>query len=308
MPNWLRQNTATQVWLGPLVQASDGYSYMATTITLAAGAVKYVHTAAAAGVVGSVGGVSLPVAGWAAVPLAASDVATAGPLSIWVGSATNNLPAWREFLVVPAQVYDSMILGTDLLQIDVQQVSNVAVGQNTALIGTNVITFNGAAPTAVVLEANARLIGGATPTTITFNADTKLIGGLAPTNVVLEANARLIAGTTPTNLVLETNARLLGGATPTNVVFGVNLIQIGGAAPSTAFPPLLLDYVMFTPGAQTITLKDTVRVIASVLGGKEDGATGANMRFFDVSGTLCRVSAQVVSGKRTGVTWVTGPS
>ena len=295
MPNWLRQNTATQVWLGPLVQASDGYSYMATTITLAAGAVKYVHTAAAAGVVGSVGGVSLPVAGWAAVPLAASDVATAGPLSIWVGNATNNLPAWREFLVVPAQVYDSMVLGTDQLQVDVVQVTGVT-------------------PSAANMGSDLRLILGAavTPSNAQLGCNVVLVTMAAPSNaaflVVSGVNVVQINGVAPTSVVLEANARLIAGTTPTNVVFGVNMIQIGGAAPSTAFPPLLLDYVMFTPGVQTITLKDTVRVIASVLGGKEDGATGANMRFFDVSGTLCRVSAQVVSGKRTGVTWVTGPS
>lgn len=250
MPNWLRQGTATTVQFGPFVEATDGYTYKATTITFASGTVIYVYPGDLT--TGILVAPSLSRPGWMTVPIAASDVANPGPFMLRCGNVTSNLPVWREFLVVPQQVYDSMVLGTDLLQVDTQQI-------------------NGGAPTAITLNADAKLINGAAPTTITFNADVKLINGAAPTNIT----------------------------------FNANMLLVTGAAPSAALPQMLMDYVMFTPGVQSLTVKDTLKMMAAVLGGKEDGATGANMRFFGVSGEV-RVSAQVVSGKRTGVTWVSG--
>ena len=197
----LRQNTTTSIRFGPVVAASDGYTYLATTITLSAsnviiykadGTVTELVTSAA---------LSMPRPGWLLLNVAASDVTLAGRMTYTMGNATGNLPVWRDFDVVTSQVFDSMNLGNDFLQVDV--------------------------------------------------------------------------------------------------------VQITGAVPSTVLPQTIMDYVMFTPGVQTLTVKDTIKMVAAVLGGKEDGATGTAMRFFGVSGEI-RVSAAVVSGKRTGTTWVSG--
>ena len=233
MAIWLRQSTATTVQLGPFVEVTDGYSYKATTITIVSGVLKYVFPNAA--VVNSTGAGVLADPGWMTVPISVSDTAAAGALTLRIGNATNNLPVWRSYMIVPAQVYDSYILGTDNIQVDVVQIT-------------------GAAPSAATVNANIIAINNAAPTTITFNA---------------------------------------------------NVLTITGAAPSAAVPNFLLDYVMFTPGAQSITVKDTLKVIAAGVAGKLDGATGAAVRLYGPSGNI-RVSAAVVSGNRTGVTWVTG--
>ena len=240
MAIWLRQSTATTVEFGPFVEATDGYSYKATTITLASGSITYRWEN------GNVTGIALaapmPFPGWVAVPLAVSDTAQAGKFMLRCGNATSNLPVWREYMIVPANVYDSMILGS----------ANLAV--------------------------NAVSIAGQTPTNITFNAAVLSIAAGVGVNV-----------------------------SSVNAGVGVNVTSINGAAVSSATVAAgsVLDYVMFNPGVQTITVKDVLKVIVAGAAGKLDGATGAAVRLYDPSGTV-RVSAAVVSGNRTGVTWVTG--
>ena len=282
MPNWLRQSTATTVQMGPFVEVSDGYSYKATTITLASGVLKYVYPNLA--VVGSTGAVSLADPGWLSIPLSVSDTAVAGMFMLRMGNATNNLPVWREYLIVPQLVYDSMILGTDNLQVDVIQVT-------------------GSAPSNAAIGSVANLTTGVAVTSIAAGVG----ANVSSINAGVGVNASSINGGAATAITFNANILLITGAAVSSANINANLTLINNAAPSTAMPGLFMDYVMFTPGVQTITVKDMWRTHSAILAGKEDGATGLLMRFFGPSGEV-RVSAAVVSGKRTGVTWVTGPS
>ncbi len=197
--HFLRCSTATTVQFGPFVEVSDGYSYKATTITFTSDTVKYVVESGA--VVGIAVAPSLSNPGWMTVPLAISDVAAPGKFALRVGNVTNNLPVWREYMVLTQPAYDAMFVPG-------------------------------------------------------FRAE-------------------------------------------------VDTVQINGGAPSDAIAAGVLDYVMFTPGAQSITLKDTVKVMAAALAGRCTGATGTAMVFHGPSGES-RVSGTFASGNRATVTWVTG--
>jgi hypothetical protein len=82
--------------------------------------------------------------GWYLVTLNATDTNTVGPLIVACHKA-GALPVWREFFVANAMIFDSFI-GTDFLQVDVQQVSNVAVAVGSAQLGVNVVTVEATNP------------------------------------------------------------------------------------------------------------------------------------------------------------------
>lgn len=135
----LRQSTAKIVTIGPFVDVTDGYT-PETGITLgAADSAKIIKAAAGAGV--SIAGNT-----WAHVTdgvynlsLTASDTDTLGPLLALVrDDSVCRGPVTQQFVVLPAEVYDSLVAGTDLLQVDAQQIdgdataaTNIAKAANT---------------------------------------------------------------------------------------------------------------------------------------------------------------------------------
>lgn len=250
---FLRRNTATDIAFGPYVAASDGYTYLATTLTIspsnvilwkANGTVTQLVTTPGANL-------AIPNPGWILLSVAASDVTSCGRVRYAMGNVAasgNNLPIWREYEVVSETVYDSIILGTDFLQTDMWQISGAAVSAALAGMGIHV--------------------------------------------------SSIAAG-------VGVNVTSMNGAAVSNQQMNANVNAINGAAPSTQMAAYPLDYVMFTPGAQSITLRDTFKAMAAALIGKADGATGSAMRFYGPSGDI-RVSGAMASGNRSGVTWVTG--
>lgn len=280
----LRQNTATSFRLGPLVAATDGYTYLATTITLSAsnvivykadGTVTELVTSAA---------LAVPRPGWLLITVAPSDVTLAGRMTYAMGNATGNLPVWRDFDVVSAQPYDSVWLGNDFLQVDVREVSGAA--PSAAIAGFGIHVSSVAAGVGIHVTSVAAGVG--------VNASS--INGVAATSITFNANVLTITGA-------AVSAAFAGYVIP------VNTTLITGAAVSAALAqhinPVVLDYVMFTPGAQTITVKDALKAIAAAAAGQCSGATGTAMVFRGPSGEV-RVSGAMVSGNRTGVSWVTG--
>jgi len=55
--------------------------------------------------------------------LSTTDTGTLGPLRV-AFEATGVLPCWEDFLVVPANVYDAMVAGTDYLKSDAVEISS----------------------------------------------------------------------------------------------------------------------------------------------------------------------------------------
>ena len=307
MVRYLRQNTTTDVPFGPFVEASDGSSYKVTTITMPTTGTQHVRVWKADGTVtGLAGAITLFEPGWARLSIAASDVTSAGVVRYAIGNATNNMPVWREYMVVPANVYDSLILGSDFLQVDVQQVtgsapSNAAIGSVANLTtGVNVTSINGGAVSYAQIKAQVSDPVNANVLTITGAAVSAAFAGY-----VIPVNVIQITGAAPSAAIAGYGIHVSSIAAGV----GVNVTSINGGAVSNATfaAGSVLDYVMFTPGAaaQTITLKDTFRVMAAVLAGRCTGATGAAMVFHGVSGET-RVSSTLASGNRTTVSWVTG--
>ncbi len=121
--SYLRQSTAVTVLVGPFVSAGDGITAETgitpgsqcdlikavtksdLTLTASGGDNDFVHVAN----------------GYWSVELTAENTDTLGPLTLTFTDPAVFVPVWKEVVVVPANVYDSMF-STDLLQVDVYQI------------------------------------------------------------------------------------------------------------------------------------------------------------------------------------------
>jgi hypothetical protein len=122
--DWLRQSTSVTVQIGPFLDSTDGTTVEgALTITqpdirLSKNGGTWAQKAAAQTLTHAENG-------WYPVTLDATDTNTLGRLKLAVNE-TGALQVWDSFMVLPAQVWDSLF-GTDLLDVSVTQWLGTAV-------------------------------------------------------------------------------------------------------------------------------------------------------------------------------------
>jgi len=119
----LKQSTTVTIRLGPALDKTDGV----TEETGLSPTVEVSKGNGAFGARNSATAITHDANGWYAVELNGTDTNTLGPLIAKFDDAATHLPVWREFLVVPANVYDSLVGGTDTLNADVTQWNGTAV-------------------------------------------------------------------------------------------------------------------------------------------------------------------------------------
>jgi hypothetical protein len=134
MSLWLRQSTASQeIQLGKFVDDTDGKT-AETALSIANTDIKLWVEGATSQTSKNSGGATHIANGYYYAVLDATDTATLGKMEVTV-DVSGALAVRREYLVVPANVYDSIILGTDKLQIDAVEINSstaAAVVQSTA--------------------------------------------------------------------------------------------------------------------------------------------------------------------------------
>lgn len=167
MPYFLRYNTDSQeVPLGYFVDSSDGNTEE-TGLSIANTNIK-LHKAGATSLANkNSGGATHMANGIYYVVLDAADTNTKGPMVIFV-HVSGALAVRLECFVLDPVVYDSMI-GSDLLQADVQQISGSAVSTSTAQLGVNTVNIGGSAAAGVITGAvlsDSTKIGGANLNTL----------------------------------------------------------------------------------------------------------------------------------------------
>jgi hypothetical protein len=116
MASWLRQSTAVDIAFGPFVDKTDGATAeIALTITQAE--VRLKKNAAAWAQKNQSSNATHEENGWYEVNLDTTDTNTLGLLVVAVNESADALPVWKEYMVVPANVYDSIISGTEWLDV-----------------------------------------------------------------------------------------------------------------------------------------------------------------------------------------------
>lgn len=133
---WLKQSTAATVVLGPFVDATDGVT-AETALTISQADVRLSKNAGAFAQVGESTSASHMENGYYSKALNTTDTGTLGLLTIAVNES-GALPVRSDWLILPANIYDSFF-STDLLQVDLTQISGAAVSTSTAQLGVNVV-------------------------------------------------------------------------------------------------------------------------------------------------------------------------
>jgi len=164
---YLKQSTAVTLKIGPFLDDTDGKT-SETALTIAQADVRLSKNGGDIAQKTEATSCTHDELGVYGCPIDATDTATLGRLQLWVHES-GALPVWHEFLVIPANVYDSLF-STDKLQVDVTQ-----------LLGTAWLT-PGVAGTP---DVNAKLLGGTAQTGNDVGADVNDI--LTDTGTTLDA-------------------------------------------------------------------------------------------------------------------------
>jgi hypothetical protein len=157
--NILKQSTAVTIKLGPFVDSTDGVT-PETGLTISQADIRLSKNGGAFAQTNNATGATHDENGWYGIPLNTTDTATLGMLQIAVYES-GALPCFTQYTVVPANVYDSLVAGTDILDasmaqilgtaistpatagvldINVKNIANAIVNTATAQIGTNVVS------------------------------------------------------------------------------------------------------------------------------------------------------------------------
>jgi len=129
MAQWLKKSTQYVARIGPFLDATNGVT-PETGVTLGAadqaellketGATVDISAATFAAITG--------VGGWYDLTLTTSHTDTLGRLVVIIQDESVCLPVWKEFLVVPANVYESLVLGVEWLSVTATQPDFVISG------------------------------------------------------------------------------------------------------------------------------------------------------------------------------------
>jgi hypothetical protein len=158
MARLLKQSTATTLLLGPFLDPADGVTTM-TALTIAQADVQLWKeggtTLAQKNEATSATHRSL---GMYTCPVNTTDTNTLGLLSVNVHES-GALPIRQDYTVVPANVFDSLVLGSDLLQIDVEQLDGSAPSAALMSVAqllqqTDTVTNAGFSPTTTEFEVS----------------------------------------------------------------------------------------------------------------------------------------------------------
>jgi len=117
---FLRQSTAATRKIGPFVDSTDGVT-PETGLTIAQADVRLSKNGGDFAQKNDSTGCTHDEDGWYGCPLDATDTGTLGSLVVAI-AVSGALPVWHEFMVLPADVYDALVSGSDVLEVDVTQI------------------------------------------------------------------------------------------------------------------------------------------------------------------------------------------
>lgn len=200
MARWIPQNTTVTIPMGPFLASTDGVTAQAGlgsfTVRVNKGTTWVIRE--------SVTATAHQENGFYSVELNATDTNTLGRLRVAANPSTA-IPVWEDFMVVPANIYNALVAGTDTLHVDTIQ-----------WLGTAVAT-----PT----------VAGVPEVDLTH------VNGVINANAVLQLRQILLSNSTGPGLSIETTANNLSAvevASNGSAVSSGTGLSIAGAAAGPA--------------------------------------------------------------------------
>jgi len=265
---FLRQNTATRITVGPFLDVTNGYA-AETGLTATNEALTFIvdtggvptlvidTTATASGGDNDLVHITNDNAGYYDLELTAAQTNYLGRAILTIQYDTDHRPVTHEFTILPANVYDSLILGsaTDLLQVDVTQ-----------LLGTAWLTpLNAGTP-----DVNVRQISE--DTTAADNMEKFFDGtGYAGTNNVIPTvtesglSAAAVDAVWDEPVAAHTTVNTYGSYIDTELTSVISGVLLGTGTLACTYTLTLSDNGMPISGARVIVSTDGshVNIVAS---------------------------------------------
>ena len=171
MTQLLKQSTAATIKIGPFVDSTDGVT-AETALTISQADIRLSKNGGAFAQTNNATGATHDENGYYGVPLDTTDTNTLGRLRVAVNES-GALPVWQDFMVVNANVYDSLIGGSDNLQVDTVQVEGVdATDQINAAADTALTDYD--PPTKAELDSGLAALNDLSAAQVNAEVDTAL--------------------------------------------------------------------------------------------------------------------------------------
>lgn len=120
MAQFLKQSTAFTFRIGPFLDSTDGVT-AETALSIGQADIQISKAGGAFAQTSASPTTTHDADGWYQCPLTSTDTGTLGTLTVQIVMA-GALPVWKDFMVLPANVFDSLVSGSDYLQADAVQV------------------------------------------------------------------------------------------------------------------------------------------------------------------------------------------
>ena len=142
MTVYLRKSTSSVIHFGPFVDKTDGVTFQTDLVGTAANQLEHVSSGILIGKNGGTMAARSATAtasaydayGMYKVTLSTTDTNTCGVLLVAFGNAADVLPVWMNCVVLQANVYDSMIAGTEWLEV-------TSLANRVAVSGTTITVY-----------------------------------------------------------------------------------------------------------------------------------------------------------------------
>lgn len=137
---WIKQSTSITIRIGPFVDDTDGKT-AETGLTISQADIRLSKNGGDFAQSNDSGGATHDENGWYYLTLDATDTGTLGRLVVAIAES-GALPVWQEYMVLPANTYDSLVSGSDYINAEVATI--VAAAANTIADHTIRRTFQNA--------------------------------------------------------------------------------------------------------------------------------------------------------------------
>lgn len=247
--HYLKLSTGVDVRVGAAMAVSDGLTPVTTLNLVSADQAELLkHDGATTiDITGRTIAAVTGCDGWYDLTLTTTDTNTLGMMTIVIQDTSLIYPIWKDFMVLPAVVYDSLVGGTDTLHADVTQIggdtqsgtdlksfadagydpANTRVRSDIVALGTDQTAANNFAASAATIitgAVTATTIGDLIFTTdigVAYTADDALVGrsimfAQNTTTVALRGQARGISSYETINGLITLNAPLSASVASTD--------------------------------------------------------------------------------------------
>jgi len=308
---YLKQSTSVTVKIGPFLDDTDGKT-AETGLTISQSDVRLSKNGGDIAQKNDSTGCTHDELGIYNCPLNATDTNTLGRLQLWVHKS-GALPVWHEYMVIPANVYDSLF-STDKLQVDVTQIggdaqsatdlkdfADTGYDPSTHKVQGVVLCDTTTTNTDMVPDVSSDVAAIKAKTdNLNFNADaTPLV--LADVRDVNDAAVTSVNDfkADVSNLDVAVSSRSNHSAADVWSVATRSLTDKAGFSLSSTGVDAIIDEVI----EGSMTLREALRIILAASAGKSSGGGTSTVKYRDLADSKDRISATVdANGNRTAVT------